>query len=152
MLTGLLFMMTSAVRAERLFVGILEADSYQSVIYGASAFSQVSDLPVALEMVNAALAKNMALPSFAGVSAKDMLRIVQSVDPALPLNADNPANVAIIPLADSGSALLGALALAYKTQTPLATATLFENPSDTNLLPRVAVAIVGHHALTSTSR
>ncbi len=150
-LAALLLMLAQGSRAERLFVGILEADSYQSVIYGASAFSRVADLPIALEMVSAALAKNMALPSLTGVSVQDALRIVQSVDPALPLTADNPANVAIVPLADNGSALLGAFAAAYKKRTPLAAATLFEEPSDTNLVPRVAVAIANHHALASAS-
>ena len=148
---GLLLMTAPGARAERLFVGILEADGFQSVIYGASAFSRVADLPIALDMVNAALAKNMAIPSFAGISAQDTLRIVQSVDPTLPLNADNPANVALLPLTDNGTALLGAFAAAYKKRTPLAAATLFENPADTNLLPRVAVALAGRHALTSTS-
>ena len=151
-LAGLTLMMAPVSRAERLFVGIMEADSFQSVIYGASAFSRVADLPIALEMVNGALAKNMALPSFAGVSSQDTLRIVQSVDPALPVSADNPANVAIIPLVDNGAVLLGAFAAAYKSRTPSASVTLFENPSDTNLLPRVAVAISGRHALTSASR
>jgi hypothetical protein len=151
-LTVLLLLAPHGARADRLFVGILETDGFQSAIYDASAFARGANLPVALEMVNAALAKNMALPSFAGVSAQEILRIVQSVDPALPLNADNPANVAIIPITDNGSALLGALAAAYKKRTPLPAATLFEAPSDTNLAPRVAVAIAGRHALTSPSR
>ena len=151
-LAGACLLMAQGARAERLFVGILEADGYQSVLYGASAFSRVADLPLALEMVKEALTKNLAVPSLAGISVQDTLRIVQSVDPALPQSADNPANVAIIPLADNGSALIGAFAAAYGKQTPLAAATLFENPADTNLLPRVAVAISGHHALTSPSR
>ena len=150
-LAGAFALMTHIVQAERLFVGIMEADSYQRVIYGASAFSRIADLPIALEMVNTALTKNMALPSLTGVSAQDTLRIVQSVDPALPLSEDNPANVAIIPLADNGAALLGSFTASYKKKTALGSATLFESPSDTNLPPRVAVAIEGHHALTSPS-
>ena len=147
----LLFVARSA-RAERLFVGILEADSYQSVIYGASAFSRVADLPFALELVQTSLAKNMRLPSFAGISASDTLRIVQTIDPALPLAADNPASVALIPLADNGAAAREAFAAAYKTRTPMDPFTLFETPADTNLTARVAVAFTGHHLLTSTSR
>jgi hypothetical protein len=152
-LPGFLLMLAQGARAERLFVGVLETDGFQSAIYDASAFGRGADLPSVLEMVNTALSKNMALPSFAGVSGQDTLRIVQSVDTALPLNADNPSNVAIIPLIDNGATLLRAFAAAYGKRTPLVAATtLFENPSDTNLLPRVAVAIAGHHALTSTSR
>ncbi len=147
-----LVLATRAVFAERLFVGIMEADSYQNILYGASAFSRVADLPIALELVSTALTKNMAVPSLAGVSSQDTLRIVQSVDPALPLSEDNPANVAILPLADNGTALLGAFASSYKKKTAFASVNLFEDPSDTNLLPRVAVAIEGHHALTSASR
>jgi hypothetical protein len=152
-LAGLFLLAARELRAERLFVGLLEADSYQSVIYGASAFSRVADLPIMLETISAELSKNLALPSFTGVSAQETLRIVQSADPALPLTADNPANVAIIPLTDNGTALLSAYASAYTKKTPLrSTTTLFESPSDTNLLPRVVVAIADRHALTSPSR
>ncbi|HNX35066.1 MAG TPA: hypothetical protein PKM57_10585 [Kiritimatiellia bacterium] len=140
------------IRAERLFVGILEVDSYQSVIYGASAFSRVADLPLALDLVQTTLAKNLSLPSFAGVSATEPLHIVQTLDPALPVAADNPANVALIPLADDGTATREAFAAAYRTQTPLETGTLFETPSDTNLPPRVAIAVADRHLFTSVSR
>jgi len=153
--TGLmasLLLLAPAVRAERLFVGILEADSYQSVIYGASAFSRVADLPMALELVQTTLAKAMALPSFSGVSAKDTLRIVQTVDPALPLSDGNPANVALLPLTDNGSAVLEAFASAYRKRTPSEPFTLFEDPAATNLPPLVAVALTGGHLFTSTSR
>jgi len=151
-LTVFLLLMAQAVRAERLFVGILEADSYQSVIYGASAFSRVADLPMALELVQSTLAKAMALPSFSGVSAKDTLRIVQTVDPALPLSDSNPANVALLALTDNGSAVLESFAAAYRKQTPSDPFTVFEEPSATNLPPLVAVAVTGGHLLTSTSR
>ena len=137
--------------AERLFVGILEADSYQSIIYGASAFSRVADLPLALELVQKTLEKNLYLPAFTGIAASEMLRIVQTIDPDLPLGAENPANVALIPLADHGETSREAFAAAYKKRTALDPVILFENPSDTNLPPRVAVAVSDRHLLTSTS-
>ncbi len=148
---GLLLLAAQSTLAERLFVGILEADSYQSIIYGASAFSRVADLPLALELVQTSLSKYLSLPSFSGIAASEMLRIVQTVDPALPLGADNPANVALIPLADNGETLREAFAAAYKKQTALDTVILFENPSDTNLPPRVAIAVSDRHLMTSTS-
>ena len=149
---GLLFLVAQNTLAERLFVGILEADSYQSILYGASAFSRMADLPLALELVQNTLSKKLSLPSFTGIAASEMLRIVQTIDPALPLGADNPATVALIPLADNGEASREAFAAAYKTRTVLDPVTLYENPSDTNLTPRVAVAVSERHLLTSTSR
>ena len=151
-LAGLLLLTACPGRAERLFVGILEADGYQSVIYGASAFSRIAEMPLAQEWVQVWLAKNLSLPSFAGIAASEPLHIVQTIDSALPLAADNPANVALIPLSDDGSASLKAIAAAYKKRTPLEPVILFENPSDTNLPSRVAVAVAGRHLLTSPSR
>ena len=151
-LAGAWSLLASACCAERLFVGIMEADGYQSAIYGASAFSRISDLPLVQEWVQNSLAKNLALPSFNGISASDTLRIVQTVDSALPLSADNPANVALIPLIDDGTAVLQAFASAYTTKTPLPPVILFEHPSDTNLPPCVAVAVADRHLFTSLSR
>jgi hypothetical protein len=48
---------TFTCRAERLFIGILEADSIQSIHYGAAAFSRISDLPLVQEQVQARLAQ-----------------------------------------------------------------------------------------------
>ena len=138
-------------RAERFFVGVLEADSYQSVIFGASAFSRVADLPIVLELLNGALTESMALPSFTGISPSDRVRIIRTVDPAQPLSESNPADVAILPLAGGGPDLLAAFSEVYKKQSRTEPATLFESPSTTNLLPRVWVALSGKHALTSVS-
>ena len=138
-------------RAERFFVGVMEADSYQNVIFGASAFSRVADLPIVLELLNGALTKSMALPSLSGISPNDRVRIIRTVDPAQPLSETNPADVAILPLAGSGSDLLAVFSEAYKKQSRHDPYTLFESPSDTNLLPRVSVALSGRHALTSVS-
>ena len=141
-----------SARAERTFVGILEADSYQSVIYGASAFSRVAELPVALELINATLMKNLSLPSFNGVSSTDLLRVVQTVDPTLPLADGNPANVALVPLSDTGTTVLQAFSAAYEKRSEKGHFLLFENPKDTNLASRVAVAVTGHTLITSASR
>lgn len=138
--------------AERLFIGILEADSYQSVIYGASAFSRVADLPIALEMINAELSKNLLLPSFACVASGDLLRIVQTVDPALPRSEDNPANVALIPLSGGAAGVHDLFAAAYTARRESGQYTIYEKPSDTNLAPRVALAVSGRFLLTSTSK
>lgn len=139
-------------RGERLFVGIWEADSYQSVIYGASAFSRVADMPYALETTQASLTRNLAVPGFAGLSGSAMLRIVQTVDPSLPLSDDNPANVALIPLVDRGDAVRAAFLAAYTRNTPSPPLTVFDKPSDTNLAPHVAIAVDGRHLLTSRSK
>ena len=141
------------VRAARVFVGIIEADSYQSVIYGASAFSRIADLPVALEVINDELMRRLALPSFEGVSSTDTLRIVQTADGSKPLDEDNPSNVAIIPLSDMGTASLAAFSAAYaKRSSTTPPFVFFEQPKDTNRPPFVATALSGHHLLTSTSR
>ena len=138
-------------RAERLFVGILETDSYQSVIYGASSFSRLADLPLALEWVQGALDRATCLPSFTGVDRNRPLRIVQTVETQKPVGAGNPANVAIIPLTDDGRTVLDALAAAYRKQTRVEPFTRFEEPASTNLTPVVTVAVVKRHLFTSSS-
>jgi len=140
-----------SVYAERVFVGILEMDSYQSVVYGASAFSRVADLPIALETINATLTQNLSLPSFSGISPTETLRIVQTVDSALPLGEGNPANVALIPLSDNGEAVLKSFSEAYGTRAKKGVSQIFEHPKDTNLASRVAVAVTGHYLFSSHS-
>lgn len=139
--------------AERLFVGVLEADGYQSLLYSASAFSRVADLPSALETVNAALAADaLLLPSLTGVAPAELLRVVQTVDPALPRGDDNPAHVALIPLAGPAASLHDLFATAYSVRRSEGVFTCYEKPSSTNLAPRVYAATAGRHALTSTCK
>ncbi len=140
-----------AVHAERLFVGILETDSYQSVIYGASAFSRLADLPLALEWVQGTLDRAICLPSFAGADRGRTLRIVQTVETQTPVGAGNPANVAIIPLTDDGRTVLETLAAAYRKQTRIESLTRFESPVSTNHTPVVTVAVAKRHLFTSPS-
>ncbi len=140
-----------AAHAERLFVGVLEADSYQSVLYGVSAFSRVADLPAASDMVGALLSEALALPSLAVVSPNDLLRVVQTIDPALPRSDTNPANVAFVPLAASETAVYDLLGAAYASRRESGPFTSYEKPSSTNLPPRVVLAVSGRYALTSTS-
>ncbi|MDD4101846.1 MAG: hypothetical protein PHU80_04350 [Kiritimatiellae bacterium] len=141
----------SVGRAERLFVAMVEADNYLSAIYGMSAFCRSAELPIKPESVELRLASMLALPSFSGVSSREPLRFVQTVDPALPLSDDNPALVALIPLADTGATVQHFFNEAYGSSTPLENYTLFENPSSTNLAPRVAAALSGKHLLASRS-
>ena len=141
-----------SAHGERTFVGILEADSYQSVIYGASAFSRGADLPISLELINSTLLQNLALPSFNGVSSVDTMRVIQTVDPNLPLAEGNPANVAIMPLTDTGAAALATFTSAYAKRSETSPIILFERPRDTNMAASVAVAVSGRFLLTSTSR
>ena len=151
-LTATLAALAHCANGERAFVGILEADSYQSVIYGASAFSRVAELPIALDLINSTLMLNLALPSFNGVSSTDTMRVVQTVDPSLPLGEGNPANVAIMPLTDTGATVLGTYAASYTSRKETGPILVFEHPKDTNLASRVAVAATGRFLLTSTSR
>jgi len=138
-------------RAERLFVGVMEADSYRSVIYGASAFSRIADLPIVLESVNTLLLQNLATPSFSGISPADTLRLFQTVDTEQPLSGENPANVAIIPLTDSGTLATESFAAAYAARAKEGPILRFEQPRDTNLPARVCVAFTERHMMTSTS-
>ena len=143
---------TFTCRAERLFIGILEADSIQSIHYGAAAFSRISDLPLVQEQVQARLAQALLLPAYAGIAASETLKIVQSVDSDAPPAPDNPANVAIIPLTDDGTMIRQAFAAAYARHKSQDAFTLYEAPSDTNRAPCVAVAVADRHLFTSVSR
>ena len=139
------------VRAERLFVGLVESESYKSAVYGMSAFCRSAELAIESASVEKRLAEMLALPSFTGVSSRDTLRVVQTADPTLPLSDDNPAHVALIPLTDASTTVQQAFRDAYASSTPLENAILFEQPSHTNLARRVAVAQSGNHLLTSRS-
>lgn len=147
------FMLTAACAAcaEHLFVAMVESDNYLSGVYGMTAFSRSAELPIKPDSVQQRLASMLALPSFSGVSSREALRIVQTVDPALPLSDENPALVALIPLADTGATVQQFFSEAYASSTPLDNATLFEKPSETNLAPRVAAALSGKHLLASRS-
>ena len=146
-----LLLTTFSCRAERLFVGILEADSIQSIHYGAAAFSRISDLPLVQEQVQARLAQSLLLPAYTGIISSDPVKIVQSVDADAPPAPDNPANVAIIPLADDGTAIRQVFAAAYARHETQDTFTLYESPADTNRPPRVAMAVADRHLFTSVS-
>lgn len=139
------------VHAERQFVGVMEADGYQSVVYGASAFGQVAALATASARVDTLLLELLAFPSVSAVSPSDLLRIVQTIDPALPRSDTNPANVALVPIAVAETALRDLFRATYATHLDSGPFTCYEKPSNTNLPPRVVMAITGRHALTSTS-
>ncbi len=151
LLLTLCSLIPSPSRGERLFVGILEADSYQSVIYGASAFSRLADLPLVLDLVQTGLTRAMNVPTFAGIAENEPLRIIQTIEDSLPISSENPANIALIPLNDNGRSLLEAYASTYQSKTPKTPFITFSNPSDTNLSQNVTVAIVKRHLLASTS-
>lgn len=141
-----------SARCERLFVGILEADGYQSVLYGASAFSRVADLSLALELVSAGMAESFLLPNNSCVAPSELFRVVQTVDPAQPRNDDNPANVAILPLSGNEGAVHTLFATAYSSRRDIPPLTWYERPKVTNLPARVALAFTGKHLLTSRSQ
>lgn len=138
-------------RAERLFVGILEADSIQSIHYGTAAFSRISDLPLVEAQIKTRLAQALLLPAHTGIDASAPLRIVQSVETDAPPAPDNPANVAIIPLHDDGTASRRAFESAYAKQKTHDAFTIYEAPVDTNYAPRVVLAVADHHLFTSVS-
>ncbi len=140
-----------ACRAERLFVGILEADSIQSIHYGATAFSRIANLPLVQEQIQTRLAQTLLLPGYTGIAASAPLRIVQSVDSDAPPAPDNPANVAIIPLADDGTMIRQVFAIAYAQHKAQDDFTLYELPAETNRAACVAVAVADHHLFISVS-
>lgn len=139
-------------RGERLFIGVLEADGYQSVIYSASAFSRYADLPLVMELVNSGLAENFLTPSFSCISPSEPFRVVQTVDPAQPRGDNNPANVAILPLSGSETSVQQLFASAYAVHRESAPFTWYDQAKNTNAAPKVVIAISGRHLLTSTSQ
>lgn len=151
-LTLVLAFNTSIAYGERLFIGVLEADGYQSVLYGASAFSRVSDLALVMDMVNAGLSDNFRVPSFSCLSASEPFRIVQTVDPAQPRGENNPANVAILPLNGDASSVHQLFGSAYGVRRENAPFTWYEQAKSSNVASRVVLAITGRHLMTATSQ
>jgi hypothetical protein len=138
-------------RAERLFVALVETDNYMSAVYGISAFTRSAELPADPDLVKERFASVLALPSFEGVSPRDPLRVVQTVDLSMPISVENPCNVALVPLADSGLTAQDFFKDTYASSTPLQNATLFKNPTVTNIAPQVAAVIYGKHLMVSRS-
>lgn len=142
----------SASRGERLFIGVLEADGYQSVIYSASAFSRYADLPLVMDLVNSGLAETFLTPSFSCIAPSETFRVVQTVDPALPRGDKNPANVAILPLSGNAASVQQLFDSAYTVRRESAPFIWYERAKNTNAAPQVVIAISGRHLLTSTSQ
>jgi hypothetical protein len=139
------------LRAERLFVGVVEADSCQSVTLSVSAFGRYADLPGAADYADAALASALSVPSLAIVAPTERLQVVQTLDLAQPRSDSNPANVAIVPLGVARDAFLNAFRSAYSAHRRSGPFTVYERPSDTNLPARVAVGVEARYAFTSPS-
>jgi hypothetical protein len=148
-LTAVFF--AGAARAERLFIGVLEADGYQTVLFGASAFSRVADLPLAMDLVNSALNDSFLLPSFSCISPSETFRVVQTVDPTKPRGEDNPANVAILPILGNDVSVRKVFEDAYAVRKDSPPFTWYEQPKNTNHAPRVAIATSGRHLMTAVS-
>lgn len=146
------FFWPGRARCERLFVGVLEADGYQSVLYGATAFSRVADLSLALELVTAGIAESFLLPNNSCVSPSDTFRVVQTVDTSQPRGEDNPANVAILPLSVGEASVHTLFEGAYSVKRDAPPLVWYEQPKTTNLPARVALAFTGKHLLTSRSQ
>jgi len=139
------------LRAERFFVGVLEADGYQSLNYGATAFGRVADLAVAAEIVDSVLLEMLALPSLSALAPGQLLRVIQTLDPDQPRGETNPAHVAIVPLAVTATAFYGLYGAAYESRRDRGPFICYEQPKSTNLPTRVMVAVSGRYALTSRS-
>lgn len=151
LIASVILLAALSCRAERLFVGILEADSIRSIHYSTAAFGRVADLPLVQEQVRTRLDQALLLPAHTGIAVAAPLRIVQSVDPDTLPAPDNPASVAIIPLADDGTLIRQAFTAAYTQHKTQGAFTLYEAPPDTNRAPRVAVAIADRYLFTSVS-
>ena len=148
LIASVILLAALSCRAERLFVGILEADSIRSIHYSTAAFGRVADLPLVQEQVRTRLDQALLLPAHTGIAVAAPLRIVQSVDPDTPPAPDNPASVAIIPLADDGTLIRQAFTAAYTQHKTQGAFTLYKRPRHE---PRAArsVAIADRYLFTS---
>lgn len=132
-------------------MGAFEISNYQSFLYGVGAFSRVADLDFVQTAISHALSEHLALPDPQCLSSSDLLRVLLTVDPALPRGDTNPATVALVPLAlpaEQVAARYEAAYAAHRTAGPL---TIYERPASSNLPPRLAVALTGSHLLSSPS-
>lgn len=141
----------SVAHGEQMFVSILEADSLESINYGAVGFSRTADLPLVREQVEAWLNGSVLVPKLAGIAPNELLRIVLTVDPGKPIDKNNPASVALLKVIDDGTTARQELAAAYQRQRDERDFAIYEEPHDTNMVARVAVATTGHWLITSES-
>ncbi len=149
----LLLCMACSCRGEPVFIGILEADSLNSLEMSLHAFSEVARIPALRQLFRDKFAEIAALPQLEGFERDKRIRIIQTVDPDEPLSDKNPAYIAILPVRDSGEAVGRVLAASYASRSRwLSEIHLYANPGATNLADEVAAVHSGDYFLTSRSK
>ena len=138
---------------DQLFVGIMEADSFRSLEMSVTAFAEVSRFPQMKDAFRRTCRELTALPELNGFEQDKRVRIIQTIDPAVPLGDTNPAWLAILPIRDGGTAIESMLAESYGNSTYWrANISIYDKPASTNLFPQVAVVQEGMYMLTSRSK
>ncbi|MFA7172016.1 MAG: hypothetical protein WC340_01160 [Kiritimatiellia bacterium] len=147
------FIGTRACLGERLFVGILETESYHSLELSVAAFANVTRMPELNAQLKAKASQLTALPVISGFVKDKRLRVIQSIDPAELLSDINPANTAIIPIKDEGKEIERLLNESYSAcDLWHSKINVYSKPLSTTLFPSVAIAKQGQWLLASRSQ
>ncbi|MBP5510183.1 MAG: hypothetical protein J6Z49_04640 [Kiritimatiellae bacterium] len=148
-----LFLLASAVRADPLFVSILEIDSYESARQSVTSFERKTGLSSYSGNMDAFFAKNIPLPVNHWLMLNKPIRFVTALDTGKPLSDNNPSVLAIVPMIDRGERLLEAASAFYKTRVERGPdAYTLREPATTNRAPEVHLSLDGTLALMTRSR
>ncbi len=150
----ILFILLSTVcSAGQLFVGIVESDSFSKMQLSLDAFCEVADLPEFKSFFCDRLTSAAGLPEARGFELDKRVRLIQTVDPAEPLSAVNPAYIAVLPIRDGGDAIKKMLEESYRNRTYWRDdINIYETPIATNLCRQVAMIQSGRFISVSPSK
>ena len=147
------FLLAALVRADPLFVSILEVDSYEFARQSVNSFGRKTGLSTYSGDLDAFFAKNIPLPVNHWLMLNKPIRFVTALDTGKPWSDGNPAVLAIVPMLDRGSRLLEESASFYKDRVERDTdAYSLRSPVSTNLAPEVHLSFDGTLALMSRSK
>ncbi|MFO7937829.1 MAG: hypothetical protein R6V06_09530 [Kiritimatiellia bacterium] len=139
--------------ARQLFVGILEADSYNDVKLSISALAGVTRIKDLNSFCDVHGAKLTGLPVMRGFEADKRIRIIQTIDPEKPLSEINPANTAIFVTRDGGQTIKNMLEKNYRNHRYWRSGIrIYDKPLTTNLAAEVAYMQESKYILTSRNR
>jgi hypothetical protein len=149
----LFFLFSTACSAEQLFVGIMESDSFSKMQLSLDAFCEAAGLPEFKSFFRNQLTSSAGLPEARGFELDKRVRLIQTVDPAEPLSAANPAYIAVLPIRDGGDAIKKMLEESYRKRIYWRDdINIYETPLATNLCRQVAMVQSGMFISVSPSK
>ena len=133
LLLSILLFLSFTLRAEKIWMGTIEADSLQSLQLSISAFTHTATLPGSTDDQTSLLQNLFMLPSLECINESETLRVFWVADSTRPLGTyGNPAPISVLPIKRDIKTLDAYLFNAYKSKRSLQGVTTYSAPVSTN--------------------